>query len=243
MLLILSVAVMSCLGGAGKPVRTTPPRQARLVVAIVYDQFPSWAYAKYSELLSPEGALRRIRARGADHVVEYPYAGTHTAAGHATIFTGLPPAQSGVGSNQVWTSDRGTRSIVDDGEHGVFGLADSFASPSIVKSESVADALRKVHGDRAMIVGLSFKDRGAVLTTGRDPDLVLWYEKKIGTMTSSGYYTEALPEWVTAWIEKNPIGNYYEDWAPGDPEHRGGIDIRIASALPSVLSPNWVPRS
>jgi len=39
-------------------------------------------------------------------VVEYNYAATHTAPGHTAIFTGVPPARNGVGSNQVWTAAR-----------------------------------------------------------------------------------------------------------------------------------------
>lgn len=192
--------------------------QARLVVAIIYDQFPAWVYEKYHDMLSPEGALHHLHSRGADHVVEYAYASTNTAPGHTAIFTGVPPSQSGVGSNQVWSADRGTRSVVDDGKHAVFGLPDAFASPSVIKVESVADALRKTHGETAKIVGLSFKDRGAVLTTGRDPNLVLWYEKKLGTMTSSDYYTDALPGWVTSWVAEHPITDYFEDWTAADPE-------------------------
>ena len=196
-----------------------PPQQARLVVVVVYDQFPAWAYEKYGELLSPDGALRRVSTQGAEHTVEYSYAGTHTAPGHTAIFTGLPPSGSGVGANQAWTAERGVRSIIDDGEHEIFGLADAFASPEIIRVDSVADALRRKHGDKTKIVGLSFKDRGAVLTTGRDPDLALWYEKRIGRITSSNYYSDALPEWVSSWIAKNPTSNYYTDWIPGDPEN------------------------
>jgi len=217
LLLALAVMLTRCAGDA-TPVQTTDQGQARLVVVFVYDQYPSWAHARYSELLVPEGALRRISAEGAEHVVEYAYAGTHTAPGHTAIFTGVPPARNGVGANEAWTPERGIRSIVDDGEHGIFGLPDAYASPRIVTIDSIADALRREHGNQARIVGLSFKDRGAVLTTGRDPDLVLWYEKRIGRITSSRYYSEALPEWVSSWVDQHPISNYFEDWVPGDPE-------------------------
>jgi len=225
---ILAVAATSCSGGAsnsgatsGGAKTTAPPKPAtpaRLVVAIVYDQFPSWAFAKYRELLSPDGALRRTAARGSEHVVEFAHAGTYTAAGHSAIFTGVPPWQSGISTNRVWSAKRGNRSIVDDGKHGVFGVKDAFGSPTMVKADSVADALRKVHGTKAKIVGLSYKDRGAILTTGRKPDLALWYEKKLGAMTSSSYYAKAMPAWVSAWAKKNPISNYYKDWSPADPK-------------------------
>jgi arylsulfatase A-like enzyme len=187
------------------------------VVAIVYDQFPSWAYDRYGDLLSPEGALRRTRSRGASHIVEYPYATTHTAPGHAAIFSGRPPSENGVAANELWTPERGLRSVVDDGEHAVFGLPDAFASPGILLGTSVADALRQTH-PAAKIVGLAGKDRSTVLAIGRDPDLALWYEKRLGRITSSSYYGEALPGWVESWIAANPIERYFDDWDPADPE-------------------------
>ena len=214
----LAVVALNCSGGEADPAPPASPEQARLVVLVVYDQFPSWARAKYGELLSPDGALRRTATGGAEHVVEYAHASTHTAPGHAAIATGMPPSGSGIASNEAWTEERGIRSSVDDGEHAVLGLPDFFASPTMLRGESVADALRAAHGDRAKIVGLSGKDRGAILTTGRDPDLALWYEKRLGRVTSSTYYTEALPDWVTAWNDANPIDDYFSDWTPGDPE-------------------------
>jgi hypothetical protein len=217
-LTMTAVATASCSGDLHEPAPDPADEQARLVVAIVYDQFPAWAYEKYADSLSPDGALQRLRTRGADHRVEYSFASTHTAPGHTSIFTGAPPSIHGVPTNQAWTAERGIRSIVDDGAHAALGVPGASASPEIVRVDSVADALRAAHGDRARIAALAFKDRGAVLTGGRDPDLVLWYEKKIGAITSSTYYTDALPDWVSSWVAENPIENYFEDWLPRDPE-------------------------
>jgi hypothetical protein len=214
----LVVLAAACSDRAPESGPSTSPEQARLVVAIVYDQFPAWAHEKYGEWLSPEGALRRTEARGATHVVEHAYAGTHTAPGHAAIFTGMPPSGNGIGGNEMWTAERGLRSVIDDGEHAVFGLPGIFASPAALRVDSVADALRRTHGDRAKIAGVSGKDRSTVLAAGRDPDLALWYEKRIGRITSSTYYSAALPEWVATWIAGHPIEDYFEDWMPRDPE-------------------------
>jgi hypothetical protein len=168
----LAFLVANCSGEESAPTLPASPEQARLVVLVVYDQFPSWARATYGEYLSPEGALRRTASRGAEHVVEYAHASTHTAPGHAAISTGMPPSESGVAANEVWTEERGIRSSVGDGKHNVIGLPDLFASPTMVRAESVADVLRETHGDRARVVGRSGKDRGAILTTGRDPELL-----------------------------------------------------------------------
>ncbi len=240
-ILLVSIVVLVCAGcgasaePAAKPSPNTSVAQtasgpAQLVVLVVYDQFPAWAYTRYRQLLSPGGALLRTRKSGADHVVEFTHAGTYTAAGHTAIVSGAPPAITGVGSNRVWTAARGNRSVVDDGKHRTLGLSDAFASPSVMNAETVADLLRSKYGDKSKIAALSFKDRGAVLTAGRKPDLALWYEKKLGSMTSSTYYGKALPAWVTEWLSKHPISDYYKDWNVGD-----------AKKLAAMLGPDEAP--
>ncbi len=216
--LLLAALVVACSGDGQRRSSTALEEPPQLLVAIVYDQVPAWAYARYRDLLSPEGAIHRMRSSGAEHTVEYAHAGTHTAPGHAAIFTGAASAESGVSANNVWTDARGLRPVVDDGVHQVFGLEDAYASPTVVRVDSVADALRAAHGDTARIVSLSIKGRGAVLTAGRDPDLALWYETRLGAITSSTYYADRLPDWVTSWVEAHPIENYFTDWEARDPK-------------------------
>src|SRR5262245_6255145 len=138
LLLLLSV---SCSGAAAPAQRgrvAVSPRPPQLVVVVVYDQVASWVLEKYLPYLDEGGLVRSAMARGATAWnVRYPYAGTYTAPGHAAIYSGAPPALSGVPANKLWDRGRGKRiSAVDDGTHAVFGDDGAFASPEILRVQT-----------------------------------------------------------------------------------------------------------
>ncbi|HMI90990.1 MAG TPA: alkaline phosphatase family protein [Polyangiales bacterium] len=215
--LVLAVAAWLGACGASAPSATPPPAAAsaklrapvqlpQLVIAVVIDQLGSDALRKLEPLLQG-GAVAHARAHGRvlEHVV-YAYAGTLTAPGHAAIYTGVPPAQNGVTTNAV--IDRATglrRAVVDDGQHAILGVPPpAFASPSVLRAPTVADALKQATGGRAKVVSLSIKDRSAILPAGQHPDVVLWYDARAGFTTSS-YYASELPSWLTAFTRAYPV--------------------------------------
>ena len=234
-LFALAAVALAC-GPSAAPVRVEPPperraeptsppavadgTQPRAVVVVVIDQLASHALEKYLPFLSEDGALRRGIARGAFHrSVVYSYAGTYTAPGHAAIHTGAPPAFSGVVANQVWDYARADSvASVDDGESAVLGVEGSFASPRVLRADTVADVLSEATDGRAMIASVSFKDRGAVLGGGRRPDLVLWYEKSIPGFTTSAYYGDSVPGWLDRWHAEHPIDGILGVWEADDAE-------------------------
>jgi arylsulfatase A-like enzyme len=212
---------------APPPARTAPAPQAvtmtpagvRLVVAIVVDQLPSWALERYLLELAPEGALRSGVARG----VYFPqsrfgYAGTYTAPGHASLVTGALPRDHGVVANEVWSQTRAkTISVVDDGTHLVLGEESAAASPGVLVLPTVGDTLEAATAGAARTVSLSYKDRTAVLLGGKRPDLALWYDSKRGTFTTSSYYAQALPDWLTRWQAEHPAAKRFAEWSPEAP--------------------------
>jgi hypothetical protein len=203
--------------GAGAPAVSRPPAAAsgelaappqlpQLVIAVVIDQLGSDALRKLEPLLQG-GAIAHARAHGRviEHVV-YGFAGTLTAPGHAAIYTGVPPSQSGVTTNSVIDRETGRRrAVVDDGQHAVLGLTPpAFASPSVLRVPTVADVLKRATEGRAKVVSLSIKDRSAILPAGKQPDLALWYDARVGFTTSS-YYASELPAWLTAFTRAYPV--------------------------------------
>ncbi|HEV8551126.1 MAG TPA: alkaline phosphatase family protein, partial [Polyangiaceae bacterium] len=197
-----------------------PPKTGRLVVAVVVDQLPSWALERYRQLLDATGALRRAMEGGAyfSHA-RYDYAGTYTAPGHATLFTGALPRVHGVLANEVWDAGRGkVVSVVDDGEHAVIGTNDQFASPLVLRAPTVADVLeRETHG-RAVTVAISLKDRAAVLPAGQHPDAVSFYDTKRGSFTSSTWYAGGIPKFLADFQTAHPISAALVVWEPVHPE-------------------------
>lgn len=193
---------------------------ARLVVAIVYDQLPSWALERYLPALSPEGVLRTAIARGAHFPrSRFGHAGTYTAPGHASLVTGALPRDHGVVANETWSPARGKSvSVVDDGVHGVIGDASAAASPAVLALPTVADALEAATKGVARTVSLSYKDRAAVLLGGKHPDLALWYDTKRGVFTSSSYYQKALPDWLARCDAAHPAAARFAEWNPEAPQ-------------------------
>ena len=202
------------------------------MVAVVIDQLPSWALDRYLSTLSPDGALRRGIAQGVFFArSRYPYAGTLTAPGHATLATGALPSKHGVLANEVWDRLREKSvSVVDDGKSAVLGSDGVFASPTVVRSRTVADALESETSGAARTVSLSYKDRASVISGGQKPDLALWYDAKRGEFTSSAHYGAQLPEWFLQFRARRPVREAFSVWQPEN-----------AKQLAALLGPDAKP--
>ena len=212
----LALLLAAC-GASQRPTpHTASDERARLVVVVVYDQVGSWALEEHWDRLSPEGALHRTARAGRRFThVEYEYAATLTAPGHAAIHSGAMPWQSGVGSNRVWSRDRGARlSVMDDGVHPLLGRPDAFAGPGVLRVPTVGDVLRETSRGHSRVVSLGMKDRSAILPGGRRPDLCLWFDAHAGGFTTSTYYADALPEWLVSWRESHPWQARATSWEP-----------------------------
>ncbi len=204
----------------------------RLVVLIVVDQLGTWVLEQHLELLPERGAIRRAHREGAVHVLEYPYASTQTAPGHASLTTGVTPAVHGIVANAIYDSELGTRRTIDDREHAVLGNPERFASPRLLRSESVADVLHRETNGEARIVGISMKPRSAVLSVGQQGALAVFYDAKARGMTTSTYYVprRSLPDWVQDFNRANPVERLLQPWQPSDP-----------ASLSRVLGPDAQP--
>jgi hypothetical protein len=203
---------------AHPPVAPTPAR-ARLVVTVVYDQLASWVLDAHYARLDPAGAIRRTAAHGRFvHRVAYAYGATFTAPGHAAIYSGASPFESGVASNRVWDRQRHARlSSMDDASHPVLGHEGAFASPARLTAETVGDVLEAETSGRAITVSLAMKDRSAVLPGGHHPDACLWFDARAGGFTTSTYYASALPGWLATWQAAHPFADCMrEPWIPED---------------------------
>ncbi len=216
---LLALALVSC--GAAPPPPATPhaTQPARIVVTVVYDQLASWVLEAHYARLDPAGAVRRTAARGRyEHRVAYAYGATFTAPGHAAIYSGAAPFESGVPSNRVWDRARHARlSSMDDAVHAVLGREGAFASPWRLRAETIADVLEAETAGRALTVSLGMKDRSAILPGGLHPDACVWFDARAGGFTTSTYYAASLPGWLRAWQVAHPFADRMAPWVPEDP--------------------------
>lgn len=196
---------------AGQDAGAQPPQ---LVILVVLDQFGDWVLAEHLPLLPTESLLRRAWDEGARHSADLRYANTATAAGHATLVTGVAPAVHGAFANAVHDPARGRLPIVDDGVHAVIGNPESHASPAALRVDTAGDRLHEATGGEAVIVGVSMKARSAILATGRSADLAVFYDDDIAAMTTSAWYRPdgSLPDWLAAFNADWPVERNFTTW-------------------------------
>lgn len=204
---------------APAPVRPSP---APLVVLVVVDQLPSWFLQARRDQLA--GGVARLVREGVHYPeAEYPYAVTFTAAGHAALGTGAPPAVMGVADNERYHPDLDRElPAVDDADSPVFVLAGSGPatklpgrSAAALRVDGVADVLERETGGQAHTVTISLKDRSAIFVAGRKPDLAVWYDDAQPAMTTSARYLAEPPAWLRALADHGQVSRYLEyAWTP-----------------------------
>jgi len=194
-------------------VAASPPSASglRLVVLLVIDQLPSWSFD--AALPSLDGGLARLVERGVHYPrAELPFANTFTAAGHAAIATGAPPSVTGILAND-WhraTGDRALGATID--------LRDmTLRSSSQLRADGVADVLERATGGKSRTVAVALKDRAAILTIGRRPDLAVWYDPDSGAMATNRFYAPEPPAWLRDLASDRPPSRFFRaQWHPLD---------------------------
>lgn len=193
---------------------TAPATRPKLVVLVVVDQLRGDMLPRYRSELSRGYA--RLLDGGAwftnafqDHAI------TETAPGHASTMSGRFPASTGIVSNSAGVADRDYPLIGSPRETGA--SPDRFVGTTVVDWLTARDA-------RTRALSVSFKDRGAILPIGKSRQDVYWYSLATGTFTTSRYYRDSLPDWVTgfnnrrlpqrytgaAWTLSRPVSSYPE---------------------------------
>jgi predicted AlkP superfamily pyrophosphatase or phosphodiesterase len=79
-------------------------------------------------------------------------------------------------------------------------------SPRNFIGSNFADEIRLRFGSR--VVGISLKDRGAILPAGKKPKGAYWFDSHSGQFSTSTYYASALPEWVQSFNQKQLPKSY-----------------------------------
>lgn len=179
----------------------TQSARVRLVVAITIDQF-RFDYLRRFEDQFGEGGFRRLLKGGAVFTrANYSHVPTVTACGHATFLTGTTPAYNGIVGNDWFDRETGTRvtSVTDRSVKGL-GSRDGAggASPARLIGSTLGDEMKLASAGAAKVVGVSIKDRSAILPAGKRPDGAYWFNAASGNLISSSWYFSDLPEWVKA---------------------------------------------
>ena len=189
------------------------PNRPKLVVGVVVDQMrPEYLY-RFADGFTEQGFKRLMRQGFINHNTHYNYVPTYTGPGHASIFSGATPATHGIIGNN-WYSREANRSVYCVGDSTVQPVGSKTglsASPHRLLVTNLADELKLATNRRAKVVGVSIKDRSAVLPAGHIPDGAYWYDKSTGRFISSTYYMQQLPAWVEAFNNEQLVNKYLEN--------------------------------
>jgi predicted AlkP superfamily pyrophosphatase or phosphodiesterase len=209
----LLLAATAAAPPAARPSPVAAPSSLRpaLVLALTIDQF---RYDYLTRFRSEYTAgLRRLLDRGAVFTrARYQHFPTVTAIGHSTYMSGALPAVSGIIGNDWYdrAAARTVTSVSDPAEKIVGGTGGTGegASPRRMLVSTVGDELKIATGSRSKVIGLSLKDRSAILPAGHMADLALWYDAQTGRFVTSSFYAAALPDWVARFDEERKADAY-----------------------------------
>jgi predicted AlkP superfamily pyrophosphatase or phosphodiesterase len=197
----------------------------KLVVGIVVDQMRYEYLNRFEKHYSEDGIKKMINQGFNSKNTHFSYIPTYTAPGHATVFTGTTPANHGIISNNWYdkkinktvycVEDENTTSIGVDGNGGKM-------SPHRMLTTTLGDQIRLNTQFRGKSIGVSLKDRSAVLPAGHSANGAYWFTGgNNGKFISSSFYMDKLPKWVKdfnkstekyiqTWNTLKPIETYIE---------------------------------
>ncbi len=179
--------------------RATQSPRPRLVLLIVVDQFRYDYLIRFGDLFGSRGIGRLTRAGASWTETNFDHVPTFTAPGHAVFTTGAPPSQTGIIANEWYERETGSKvkSITDNSTMMLAGKPNEKGkSPRRLLCSTVGDELRLADGDRSKVIGISAKDRSAILPAGRRANAAYWFSTDNGNIVSSTYYFDHLPDWV-----------------------------------------------
>ncbi|MEP5338439.1 MAG: alkaline phosphatase PafA [Algibacter sp.] len=220
-ILVFLVLSLSYSCNAQKDVAITEKENAiftkpKLVVGIVVDQmrydYLTRFYNRYGE-----GGFKRMMNEGFNcKNNHFNYVPTYTAPGHTSIYTGTTPKYHGVISNSWY--DKTIKKTVycagDDSVSSVGTTAESGKmSPHRMKTTTFADENRLFTQMKGKTIGISFKDRGAILPAGHTANAAYWFHgKNEGHFITSTYYMDELPKWVNDFNASDIAESYLKVW-------------------------------
>lgn len=183
----------------------------KLIVGIVVDQMRYDFLYRYYDRYSDDGFKRLIKQGISCEQTYYNYMPTYTGPGHASIYTGTTPSHHGIIANNWFDKDQ--QSMVycagDPKMQSVgSGSAAGRMSPHRMMVTTVTDQLQLSTIGRSKVIGISLKDRGAVLPAGHMGDAAYWLDDAGPNWITSSYYMTALPEWVER-FNKRGLGQEY----------------------------------
>lgn len=185
----------------------------RFVLQITVDQLRGDFPMRFKDRLG-EGGFRYLMEKGTHYInAHFQHADTETPIGHAALFTGTYPAHNGIVAGTWFDEDKG-RVIYncEDDRYPMIGKEPATGegrAPTNLLSSTIGDEMVISNNGQSRMFSVSIKDRGAILPGGHTGK-AFWYSKSDGSFTSSTYYYQEYPGWVTQWNAER-LADKYKD--------------------------------
>jgi predicted AlkP superfamily pyrophosphatase or phosphodiesterase len=207
-LFIFSVAFSFGQGAQRPPQKPAGLSRPKLVVGIVVDQM-RWDYLyRYYDRYGTDGFRRMLGEGFTCENTMINYLPSFTAVGHTCIFTGSVPALDGISGNE-WIEQLSGKLVycTDDDSVRTVGANNGSGrmSPRNLLVSTVTDELRLATNFQSKVVGVSLKDRAAILPAGHTANAAFWMDDTTGNFVSSTYYMQELPAWADAFNKNRNI--------------------------------------
>ncbi|MEX2573241.1 MAG: alkaline phosphatase PafA [Balneolaceae bacterium] len=224
----------SCQNDTRSEGKRSLDQSPQLVVGIMVDQMRPDYISRYWDKYGDGGFKRLVNDGFTFTNNRFDYMPTATGPGHAGVYTGTTPAVHGAMGNSWYVRelDRNINVIEVPGYEGVGSQPDYDGSkgPGNLLTTTVGDELRLHTNNRSKVVGISRKDRGAILPAGHTGD-AYWYEAGSGNFVTSTFYRDELPDWLQDFNDRDlaqeylsepwetllPIGEYIESIEDDNP--------------------------
>ena len=210
--------------------------EPKLVVAILVDQLRYDYLERFYSQFTP-GGFRLLIDQGAFMTyAQYDFSPTVTGPGHASFLSGAPPAVHGIISNE-WFDKRTGKGLNCVGDAEVKGVGgkegEGSRSPRNFIGSNFSDEMRLRY--RSKVVGVSLKDRGAILPAGKKPTGAYWFDSFSGNFITSTYYRTDLPAWVQEFnARKRPQSFIGQTWSRLlDPSAYEWPDLMVGEGVPA----------
>jgi predicted AlkP superfamily pyrophosphatase or phosphodiesterase len=206
--LVTALALALASPGSGQTTTPAPtPNRPRLVLVVSVDQMRYDYLVRFKPLF--KGGLKTLIDHGAVFSnARYRHANCETGPGHSTILSGRNAWQSGIVANQWFDAELGrVVNVVDDPTVLPVGGEGRGASPANFIGFTLGDFLKRASPE-SKVVGVSLKDRAAILMSGPRADAAYWYEIAQGRFITSTYYMKTAPAWLKAINDRHVPDSY-----------------------------------
>ncbi len=204
------------LPNKGKSPSMESNARPKLVVGIVVDQMRYDYLTRFDSKFGDGGFKRMIREGFNCKNNHFNYVPTYTGPGHTSVYTGTTPKYHGIIGNNFY--DKEIKEMVycagDDSVESV-GTAHNAGkmSPHRMQTTTFGDENRLFTQMRGKTIGISLKDRGAILPAGHTANAAYWFHGlDEGLWISSTFYMNDLPQWVKDFNATEKAESYLKEW-------------------------------